>query len=82
MSYTVEVDSGVHSWEIRFTHSSGVKFQASILNTTSSSLDSVQLESTKDQLFQALVNKIAEFPNVTIDSAIKHTNYTSQCTPT
>jgi biotin-(acetyl-CoA carboxylase) ligase len=81
VAYSEEADTGFHAWEMNFTHSSGVKFMLCILNTSASIGDSVPMESTKDQLFQALVNKIDEFPNVVIDKATKTTSYTSECKP-
>lgn len=77
MAYGAEVDGGVHSWEMRFTHSSGVQLMAAILNN---GVDTQAVENTKDAIFQGLLNKIAELPNVTINSATKNSNYTSQVT--
>ena len=47
----------------------------------SSGVDTVQQENTKDAVFQGLNNKLNELPNVTITSAVKSSNYTSQVTP-
>lgn len=78
MAFGVEVDSGTHSWELKFTHSSGVQLMACILNSGGG--DSQAVENAKDTIFQGLLNKISELPNVTIVSAIKTTSYTSAVT--
>lgn len=77
MTYSADSENGVHSWQVKFTHSSGVQLVASILN---SGVDNQQSENTKDAVFQGLVTKIAELAGVTIDSAVKTTILTANCT--
>lgn len=75
MPYGPDVDSGVHRWQMGFTHTpTGVQIKAQVVIPAS--------EATTDAVFLALLDKVVTLTGVTVEYAKKWTEYESTITPT
>ena len=80
MPYGPEIRTGDVFYKFTATHNpTGIRAIVSIEPTRADG--TTPTEAQRDTVFQSLLNKFNELPNVTINSATKGGNFVSQVTP-
>ena len=80
MPYGPEVHSGFISYEAVVQHNPST-IRLNIMVNMSRADGTVPPEATRDQVFQAFLNKLNELANTTLVSSTKYGNFTAMVTP-